>query len=71
MRSDATLSPGMVRTLRNLRDGLPIDNHVNGRSEAGGFRRTLGGLVARGLIEMDPDGPGYILTAAGRAAVSE
>ena len=65
-----TLSPGMLQTLRNLRDGLPIDNHVSGRSEFGGLRRTLGGLVARGLIETDPTGTGYSLTAAGRKAVS-
>ena len=65
-----TLSPGMLQTLRNLRDGLPIDNHVSGRSQFGGFRRALGGLVARGLVEMGPDGPGYHLTPAGRKAVS-
>lgn len=67
----ADLSPGMLQTLRNLRDGLPIDNHVNGRSEAGGFRRTLGGLVARGLVAMNPTDTGYHLTAAGRAAVNQ
>ena len=66
----ANLSPRMLQTLRNLRDGLPVDNHVSGRSEAGGFWRTLGGLVARGLVEMNPTGPGYSLTAAGRKAVS-
>ena len=66
----ADLSPGMLKALRNLRDGLPIDDHVRGRSEAGGFRRTFAGLIARGLIERDSDGPRYSLTATGRKAVS-
>lgn len=68
MATEKRLSPSMFRALTNLHRGRPVDDHVFGRSEAGGFSGTLMALEKRGFIEYGKEIQAFFLTEDGQHA---
>jgi hypothetical protein len=63
------LSSTQIRMLKNVRDGLPYNDHCRGMSEYGGADGTWRSLVRRELLAwVNHD---LVITAAGREALKE
>ena len=68
MKSERKLSWTQVRMLKNVRDGLPYDNHCRGMSEYGGADGTWRSLVRRRLLIWHASD--LVITALGRTTLA-